>query len=358
MTAPRVAGLDGVRGLAILLVLVSHGLGLLTAGMIGVLVFFVLSGYLITGILVSEHRRTGRISLRAFYVRRALRLLPALLVLLALLALTPLWPALEVSGREALRGVVFGALYLTDFTLGFQLDNPQPIAHLWSLAVEEQFYLLWPITLVGLLRMPSTRRLAVVRRLIAVAVLVRLVTMAVSGPLDWFFYALPTTWADCLLLGAALALVRHDAPDLWARIERRASQPSTFAAAAAVVLGTSSVAAAFWSPVMYTIGIPVVAVAAGVLVVAAATGASAAGAGLLRTAPARWLGDHSYSLYLYNSFCVLFLQRVIGAGLPQRLLGVALAIVLAVLSRRYVERPFLRLKDRLDDRPAAAATPA
>jgi peptidoglycan/LPS O-acetylase OafA/YrhL len=176
--------------------------------------------------------------------------------------------------------------------------------------------------------------------------------------LDWFFYALPTTWADCLLLGAALALVRHDAPDLWARIEERAGRARTIAVAAVVIVGTSVIAAAFWSPVMYTIGIPILAVAAGVLVVAAATGASASGAWLLRTRPARWLGDHSYSLYLYNSFCVLLLQRVIGEGIGERLLGIALAVVLAVLSRRFVEQPFLLLKDRLDDRPAAAATPA
>lgn len=358
MTTRRVAGLDGVRGLAILLVLISHGLGLLTAGMIGVLMFFVLSGYLITGILVSEHRRTDRISLRAFYLRRALRLLPALLVLLALLSLTPLWPALEVSGRQALRGVVVGALYLTDFTLGFQLDNPPPIAHLWSLAVEEQFYLLWPVTLVALLRVPSpVRRLAVVRWLIAGAVLVRLLTMLAAESFGWFFYALPTTWADCLLVGSALALVRRDAPDLWTRIEQVARRRGSITAAAVVVFGTSCVTAAFWSPLMYAIGIPVLAVAAGVFVVAAATGESVAGAWLFGTAPARWLGDHSYSLYLYNSFCVLLLQRVIGAGLRERLLEIALAVVLAVLSRRFVEQPFLRLKDRLGDRPAAAATP-
>ncbi len=347
MSAGRVAGLDGLRGLAILLVLVSHGAGLLTAGLVGVLVFFVLSGYLITSLLIAEHDRAGHVDLRAFYLRRGLRLFPALVALLVLFALTPLWRALDVSWGDVALGVPSGMFYLTDLTLGLQLPNPAPLAHLWSLAVEEQFYLVWPVALLALLRLPLTARLTWLPRILVAAALLRLVVMALSGPLDLFFYALPTTWADCLLLGAALALVRRDSSTLWDRLGAWVARPALVHGAVGVLLVTACVAPAYWSPLTYAIGLPILAASTGVLIVAVASQSRVPALRLLRTRPARWLGDHSYSLYLYNSFSILLLQRVIGAGLGQRLLGLALAVVLAVASRRLVEEPFLRLKDRI-----------
>jgi len=142
-------GLDGLRALAILIVMIFHANpNVVVGGYIGVDLFFVLSAYLITSILADEFRATGAIDLPRFYVRRFLRLGPALLFMLAIyLLLAPLaWPG-ENHGRDAL----ITALYLSDFTVAAG-SGPEYLSHSWSLAIEEQFYLLWPLLLVPLLR--------------------------------------------------------------------------------------------------------------------------------------------------------------------------------------------------------------
>jgi peptidoglycan/LPS O-acetylase OafA/YrhL len=142
-------GLDGLRALAILIVMIFHANpNVVVGGYIGVDLFFVLSAYLITSILAEEYRRAGSIDLPRFYLRRFLRLGPALLFMLAIyLVIAPFaWPGIP-HGRDAL----IAGLYLTDFTVPTGL-GPEYLSHTWSLAIEEQFYLLWPLLLVLLLR--------------------------------------------------------------------------------------------------------------------------------------------------------------------------------------------------------------
>jgi len=142
-------GLDGLRAVAILVVMLFHSNpDVLVGGFVGVDLFFVLSGFLITSILAEEYRTAGAIDLPRFYLRRFLRLGPALLFMLAAyLLIAPLmWPG-EPHGRDAL----FTALYISDFTISSGL-GPEHLEHGWSLAIEEQFYLLWPILLLPLLR--------------------------------------------------------------------------------------------------------------------------------------------------------------------------------------------------------------
>ena len=142
-------GLDGLRAIAILAVMLFHSNpDVLVGGYIGVDLFFVLSGFLIPSILVEEYRKSGSIDLRRFYLRRFLRLGPALLFMLAVyMMVAPLvWPG-EPHGRDAL----LAGLYLSDFTVPSGL-GPEHIGHSWSLAIEEQFYLLWPLLLVPILR--------------------------------------------------------------------------------------------------------------------------------------------------------------------------------------------------------------
>src|SRR4051812_42278396 len=154
----HVPALDGLRGIAIAIVVGYHAFGFPLGGWLGVDLFFVLSGFLITTLLLEEHDRTGRVSLRAFYVRRARRLLPALGAVLALIAVVgPLYysPGLLAS-------IVASGLYAANIVRGFgQSDflNATPAAHLWSLAQEEQFYVLWPIALIWFRRRLTERRL-------------------------------------------------------------------------------------------------------------------------------------------------------------------------------------------------------
>ena len=154
---PRVRALDGLRGVAVVAVLVFHG-GRLRGGYLGVDLFFVLSGFLITTLLLAEHERRGRIVLRNFYERRARRLLPALVLALLLVALyAAVWarpselPRIRWDGIATLfyfqnwREIVTKQNYWDAFTA------PSPLQHTWSLSIEEQFYLLWPLLVMGVL---------------------------------------------------------------------------------------------------------------------------------------------------------------------------------------------------------------
>ncbi|MHA3835651.1 acyltransferase family protein [Terrabacter sp. AAH1] len=216
----RVGGLDGLRGLAILLVLLAHTVGLEGAGMVGVLIFFVLSGYLITSLLLAEGRALGRVDLPVFYLRRAARLVPALIAFLVVFVAA----IFLVQGVAAVGGLVPGLvqalLYVTDLTLGLQGNYRPELAHLWSLAVEEQFYLIWPVCLVFWMKAPAGTRLRRVITATAFFVAVRAATWALAPSLGLFVYALPTTWVDVLLVGAICGLVKREHPAVWLRLKQ------------------------------------------------------------------------------------------------------------------------------------------
>ena len=164
--------LDGLRAIAVLAVLAYHWpVSWMPGGFLGVEVFFVISGYLITSLLLGERVRTGTTDLKAFWLRRARRLLPALFTMLATVSVVWLvWHPTEVAG---LRGAVLAAIaYVTNWYLiavkqsyFASVGRPSPLLHLWSLAVEEQFYFIWPLVLIGLLRVFRRRM-----RLVLVAV--------------------------------------------------------------------------------------------------------------------------------------------------------------------------------------------
>ena len=175
-SVPYLRGLDGMRALAVIAVMVYHAnSSWLPGGFIGVEVFFVISGYLITLLLIGEHERSGRISLGQFYLRRARRLLPALFLMLALVTVYTAMFKREELGR--LRGDVLAALgYVSNW---FQIWVGQgytaegqfaPLRHLWSLAVEEQFYLVWPLVMIVLIRLGKGRLPSYSRWLLLAAV--------------------------------------------------------------------------------------------------------------------------------------------------------------------------------------------
>ena len=146
--------LDGLRGVAVLAVLGFHGgVPFMRGGFLGVDVFFVLSGFLITSLLYEEWRRTGAIRLRAFYMRRVLRLLPALILLLLALTIYAIWLPWPDQRARLRAEIAFTLLYVANWALAFRLvPDLGFLAHAWSLAIEEQFYLVWPLALLLLLR--------------------------------------------------------------------------------------------------------------------------------------------------------------------------------------------------------------
>jgi peptidoglycan/LPS O-acetylase OafA/YrhL len=206
-------GLDGLRGVAILAVVATHGHVLNGwAGQIGVDIFFVLSGFLITSLLIEEWEQLHSVSLKRFYARRALRLLPALVVMIVTIVI---WHGLTnrgVFGRTALDGII--ALFYSSnwmFALGFR-QPAHVFAHTWTLSIEEQFYFWWPLVLLFLLRHCSSR--ASLLRWVALAIFLLFVEKVIiaagmpSGTMNWLTYATDAR-ADTLLIGCAIAIMLH-----------------------------------------------------------------------------------------------------------------------------------------------------
>ena len=302
--------IEGLRALAVLAVLLYHAdLAGFDGGYIGVDVFFVLSGFLITRLLVSEVERTGTVSLSGFWGRRARRLLPAstLVVVVTLVAsrfaLDPLTQGF--AARSALAASGFGANILFWTRGGYsQLEIPEPLLHFWSLAVEEQFYLFWPIVIVVLARALRSR-LDIRRATVAAALVlggVSLVACILITPdrQPFAFYWLPTrAWE--LLVGALLAV----AP-------ARAVRVAPFVRAVLAWIGLLLIgicAVSFEDPALGFPGsralVPVLATAA---VILGGAHAPAGPVGLLSWQPMQWIGKRSYAIYLWH-FPVLVLAE-------------------------------------------------
>jgi peptidoglycan/LPS O-acetylase OafA/YrhL len=369
--AGHLAGLDGLRAIAVLAVVVYHaGLGGLPGGFLGVEVFFVISGFLITAILLAEHRATGRIDTIGFWLRRARRLLPALFFLLALtLAIAVVVVPDEVARLRA--DAVAAIAYATNWHLiaGDQsyfetIGRPSLFVHLWSLAIEEQFYLFWPIILgVALL---LGRRPALALTLVgaaASAVWMAVQFDAASDP-SRVYYGTDTRLTG-LLLGAGLAFVwvppEPSLPSLRPGLSRRQRRRLLAKAASvgrwgsarlgwaldgvAIValagLGAFFAFATAFEPWLYQGGLALLAVLT-VAIIAAVVHPRAHVGRLLDVAPLRWVGTRSYSIYLWH-WPIFALTRP-GLDVPldpasTLLLRLLLTAVVSEISYRYVEMP-------------------
>jgi peptidoglycan/LPS O-acetylase OafA/YrhL len=339
--------LDGLRGLAILGVIFRHAFGVPLGGGFGVDLFFVLSGFLITTLLLEERERTGTISFRAFYRRRALRLLPALVTMLLAFVVVDLARA-AIEGRSAvlvdgMRALGLSALYTANFVAAFHRSalSHLPIGQLWSLAEEEQFYLLWPLALAALLRRGLGRRgvMAVLWILIVAVVVERIALTAAHASPDRIYYG-PDTHSDGLLLGCLVALAL--------RKPSRLAADRTLGFAALAALG-----AVAYDPFFKFALVAVITTMASAGLV---TTVVAQPAGLVARAasvrPLVLIGRISYGLYLWHGLTLW----TVGPG--SKWLGVMLAFVMAALSYRYVEQPFLRRKCAPAERTAEASSPA
>jgi len=300
--------LDGLRGVAVLGVLVYHGgVAWLRGGYLGVDVFFVLSGYLITALLLAEHDRSGRIDLVAFWGRRARRLLPALALLFVAIALYGRFIA-DPSSVGALRGDVIATIgYVLNWRLIFthqsyfaQFAAPSPLRHAWSLAVEEQFYLVWPFAMIGLLAFVGAVRKRLVVLLLGAAACsaLEMALLAHAGRDPSRVYYGTDTRAQALLIGAALAAAL--APYGF-RPPRQLDQVVQWSGiAAAAVLGWFFVNARELSIAMYRGGHLVVAVATAVVIAAAVARPVTIVGRILGPPTLRAIGRISYGLYLWH----------------------------------------------------------
>lgn len=349
-TARRATGLDGVRALAVLAVLAFHeNLPWLRGGFLGVDVFFVLSGYLITDILAAKFGRDRRVGLRTFWQRRARRLLPALAVML--ITVTAAVAVLEPDQRAALRPALLGAVtYTSNWWQAFTKQSyfnlygpPPPLQHLWSLAVEEQFYLLWPLILTVILiavHRPALRAAVAWAGAGLSALLMLTIYLPGSDPSRVYYGT--DTHASALMIGSALAL-SWPLAKVAAATARVAALLDVAGLAGLAVLGWSMWHFSGANPAVYPFGLVLAALAAGALVLAATAPGRIAAA--LSWRPLRWLGVRSYGVYLWHWPVIAIMTGIAvraAASLPARAIGALLPIALAAASWRWLEEPILR----------------
>jgi peptidoglycan/LPS O-acetylase OafA/YrhL/lysophospholipase L1-like esterase len=352
-----IPGLDGLRAIAVLAVIAYHlNLPWAPGGLLGVGVFFTLSGYLITDLLLTRYDTVGRLDLGQFWLRRARRLLPALVAMLIVVtAWTTVW---HPSRLSSLRSGVFAALgYVSNWQLigqhvsyFAQFGPPAPLGHLWSLAIEEQFYLVWPWLLMLGLWLEARRghdsllrgRLALYALGLAAVSALLMAVLYHPGFATTRVYDGTDTRAFGLLIGAALAMV-------WRARWLRADVPSGTRillnavgglALLKILLMAHSTAPS--APGMYRGGLVLLSVATAV-VVAATVHPGSSMSRLLGVAPLRWIGVRSYGIYLWHFPVIALATGTVGAPMTiwRAAFQIGLTVTLAALSWRYVEKPIM-----------------
>lgn len=349
-------GLDGIRAVAVLGVLFYHaGFEWFPGGFLGVDVFFVLSGFLITSIILEEYDRTGRIDFKQFYLRRARRLLPALFLMLAvvgLLALLVYRDAARAFASDAVSALLYATnwWYIVAEQSYFEyIGRPALLKHLWSLAVEEQFYLIWPAIAFLLLRRGGRRTVRWVAIALAIVSTAWMTYLAIRNQFPEYndpsrIYFGTDAHAMGLLIGAGLAT-------FW---RPGNLSPTVSASARRIITGTGIAAllATVWffgfvgefTPWLYRGGFLVLSVIVAILIAAATHPASRFGA-WLGSQPMRYIGQRSYGIYLWHWPIFMFTRPLLDVpfdGLPNIAMRFGLTFAAAELSYRFVEMPIRR----------------
>jgi peptidoglycan/LPS O-acetylase OafA/YrhL len=370
---PYLPGLDGMRALAVVAVMIYHADSeWLPGGFLGVEVFFVISGYLITLLLIAEQERTGRIHLGQFWLRRARRLLPALFVMLFLLITYTTIFRSDALGK--LRGdVLAGVFYVSNWYqiwvgAGYSSTGDfAPLRHLWSLAVEEQFYLVWPLVMVVLLRV-GTRRVFDVAKWLVVAALGVTIVMALLyrqgrvGECDvtpgayWTvadrciskadtLYLSTITRAGGLLFGSAFAMVWRPYAVMRGPLRDKGRLLDLLAVVGLLALGAQTWYLHFITPEgpdpwLFRGGFVYTSIAT-LFVIAAVTHRRSLAGPVLGNPLFLWVGTRSYGMYLYHWPIYQVIRRIAGNTLtwPQFAAAMVATVIITEMSYRYVEVP-------------------
>ena len=346
-----ITGLDGIRAIAVIMVLAYHlKLALFKSGFLGVTVFFVLSGYLITGILISEVEEEGTIDLKNFWLRRIRRLVPAVMSM----AVVIIFVSAVVNRIIFTKGCKDFLASVLGFNNWWQIFNkvsyfeaagvPSPFTHCWSLAIETQFYLIYPLILLGIYKLAKSRGEGRAKRgllfagvtllLALISVILMIVLFDPQQDASRVYYGTDTR-AFSLLFGALLAI-------LW---EYR-MVPRRLSASVNMVLGSVSFAVLFVMTIaingssnFWYRGGQFVGTILTVLVIYAVSGRKTWLSTFLSHPVLKWIGDRSYSIYLWHYPIILLISKGIKASWWITLIEIVLSVVLAELSYRFIETP-------------------
>jgi peptidoglycan/LPS O-acetylase OafA/YrhL len=334
--------LDGLRAIAALLVVFYHyGIEWCPGGL-GVLAFFVLSGFLITWLLLKEEERFGTISLRRFYIRRSLRIFPAFYTYWLLLSAA----LLLFHKRYLVAQALASFFYVNNYYQAIHGDPNTGFSHTWSLAIEEQFYLLWPLTFLILKR--NRHRIWFLIAGILTVMLYRAALIFIFHRHQGYIYEAFDTRADQLLIGCLLAVALRQG--VWTGLWRWLCSTPVLAWATISLLAVSSAfAVEFGSAYRDAVGFVVDPMLVAALIAQTIAWQAGGAIAALNWGWMRYLGTISYSIYLYQQVVVGPAVKLAGRW-PVIALPTTLLVVIGVASASYwvIERPFLRLKDRFE----------
>jgi len=338
----HIPALDGLRGLAILLVIIHHQLIPLplNGGFLGVDLFFVLSGFLITSLLLKEFDATESISLTKFYARRVLRLAPALLLYL-LVSLVVIYSLHPNEFVREVKLVGLSLAYLTNWRMALGWDySLDPTAIIWSLSIEEQFYLLWPpILLLALTARINKNHLATALILLVVGIALHRAALWSSGAeLNRMYYGTDTR-ADAPLLGCVVAILSTN--QIGARVKAVLNIGALVAAVALTVLVVTT---SFTDAFLYRGGYTLVAIGAGLLTWSIADQGENFLARVLSWTPLRWFGTISYGLYLWHWLILRTASFYYLVGKWDSWARLCCALLVAAASYYFFELRIMRLK--------------
>jgi peptidoglycan/LPS O-acetylase OafA/YrhL len=357
----RIPSLDGLRAISIGLVLVSHTIqalhrptlarytiDLIDLGKLGVRVFFVISGFLITNLLLAEKSKRGHISLPHFYLRRTLRIFPPYYALLLFVGMAAHWGALVLD-----RGDMFHAM---TYTMNYHPERAWPLGHTWSLAVEEQFYLIWPAVLLWL---GIDRGLWLAAGFVFLAPAIRLGLLA-GTPKDFLLHRAVgnsfETVGDAIAIGCLLAGLRVW---LWNRpVYRRILDSPGFVLVPLLIIlfaAFPDTANTLWPgeghrgvlALYHTVGILLINVGVGLVIDWSVRNAEGRVGRWLNTPVLAWIGTISYSLYLWQQIFLNPDPHAYAAHVP---INVALVLLVSVISYYAIEQPGLRLRAAIERR--------
>ncbi len=351
--------LDGLRGVAILAVMAFNGhLAWARGGFLGVDLFFALSGFLITCVLLQEHSQTSSLGLKNFYFRRALRLLPALFALMVFCVAYALLIQRDESAATTLTGVLYTLFYAANWV---QVPpNPPgigPLSHAWSLSVEEQFYIIWPLLLLLLLRLkPRSLIIAALCGMTAVSILVGVLLWNANTPHLRMYFGSDVR-AHELLIGCMAALMLS-----WGAFQPTNRLRWIFHAASAIsllVIFISFYFARANGAFVYNGGFALIAVGTVVLILDVVLFPSHLSR-LFEFAPLVWIGKISYGLYLWH-FPVFEASKRLFEGrmspLIYQMVGVAITVLVAAASFYWLEKPFMKFRRRASTNIATPLMP-
>lgn len=352
--------LDGLRGVAILAVMGFNGhLAWMRGGFLGVDIFFALSGFLITCVLLQGYFKTSSIGLKNFYFRRALRLLPALLALIVFCAAYAFLFQTGDKTIATLKGILYTLLYVANWA---QVPPNPPgigaLSHAWSLSVEEQFYIVWPLLLLVLLQIKNRRLIvAILGSLIAISLFISVLLWNANTPHLRMYFGSDTR-AHQLLIGCTAALLLS-----WGSL--RSTQRLRWPLHAASAVSFVGILLSFYfvrhtEAFVYNGGFALISLATTILILDVLLFPSLL-SGMFEFAPLVWIGKISYGLYLWH-FPIFEASKRLFEGRTSPVLyqvvGVVATFVVAAASFYFLEQPFLRLRRRFSVKDTPPPLPA